>query len=362
MIVKLFEPGSLEHEGAPIRSEPSPRGDWAMSRLIRRSLVALVLAGLVSMTLAPGAMAQRNVNTGFQPFLSYAPFFLAMENGYFKEQGLKITAKRFISAQKMMAPAATGQLDIIGGSLSAGFFNAFLKGVDMRIVTEKGRLSKGGGYLLLLVRKDLYDSGAIRSPKDLVGRTWYNNAPFTSGEYVLSRILEHHGVKYDHSRVKYLSIPKIVAGMKTKAVEVGMSVDPWGARAEAMGVGKILVTGDEIPATRDFSAAFFIYTGKFIRERKADAQAWMNAYVKGVKFYLDTGQKSDAVGAVMNKWTKLPPAIIKKAIHAGFTYKSLPNVPGVMAMQDWLHGMGVIKGKVTAKQLFDLSFVKKATK
>ena len=84
--------------------------------------------------------------------------------------------------------------------------------------------------------------------------------------------------------------------------------------------------------------------------------------VKGVKFYLDKGQRGAEVEAVMQKWTKLPPSIIKKAIHAGFNYTLIPNTKGVMQFQDWLHKVGTIKKKVAVKDLFDLSFVKAATK
>ncbi|MBI3092579.1 MAG: ABC transporter substrate-binding protein [Candidatus Tectomicrobia bacterium] len=331
-----------------------------MRRVVSLTFPLALLASLLALPLGPASAAE--VNAGYQPFLSYAPFFIAIDNGYFTEAGLTVKAERFISAQKMMAPAATGQLDVLGGAVSAGFFNAFATGLDMKIVADKGKLSKGNGYLLLAVRKDLYDSGEVRSVKDLAGRTIYNNAPFTSGEYLLYHILTSNGVPYDHNKVKYMDIPKMVQGMQTKAVDAGIFVDPWGTRAEEMGVGKILVTGDQTPGTLDFTSAFFIYTGKFIRERRDDAQKWMNAYQKGVKFYIDKGKQSDEVATVMNKWTKLEPDLIKKSIHAGFTYDSMPNIKSVMAMQEWLVKTGNVQKMVPEDQLFDLSFLKAAGK
>jgi len=65
-----------------------------------------------------------------------------------------------------------GDIAVSGGALSPGFVNAISKGAHIRIVADKGRTSPGSCTANgLLVRKDLYDSGAVRQASDLKGHT-----------------------------------------------------------------------------------------------------------------------------------------------------------------------------------------------
>ncbi len=65
-------------------------------REARRLATALVTLGLLISLLAPPAGAADVVRTGFLPFLSFIPLFVAVEKGYFKEQNLELKMSRFI--------------------------------------------------------------------------------------------------------------------------------------------------------------------------------------------------------------------------------------------------------------------------
>ena len=54
---------------------------------------------------------------GYVPFVVLGPMFMALERGYFAEQGIDLEMVVFDSGAQMVAPAAAGQLDAITGIL-----------------------------------------------------------------------------------------------------------------------------------------------------------------------------------------------------------------------------------------------------
>lgn len=335
----------------------------ASGRMLRSVGLAVVVGILFAGFVGGVASAEQyKVNMGTQPFISYAPIFIALEKGMFGEQQLEVKVESFVSAQKMMAPVAAGQLDVVGGALSAGFYNSVAKGLKMKIVADKGRWSEGHGITQIMVRKDLYDSGEITKIADLKGRKLINTAPLNGAGYLLVLALEHAGIPYDHSKVAYLGMPQIFQGMQTKAVEAGICVEPWCSRAVRENVAKVLVRGDELPKGRDFQIAYIIYTDKFISENREAAQRFMNAYMKAVRFYHSTGEQSDTVAAIISKHTKVPAELVKAAAPTGIASDGKPNMKSVAQFQDWLYENGFVKQKLNIDDLWDGSFVAKAVK
>ena len=96
-------------------------------------------------------------------------FFIADKKGYFRDEGLAVNFTNFDTASKMVAPLGTGQLDIGGGAPSVGLYNAIVRGIDIKIVADKGATPPGHGFQPLMIRSDLIASGRFKTLKDLKG-------------------------------------------------------------------------------------------------------------------------------------------------------------------------------------------------
>src|SRR5262249_54229046 len=86
-------------------------------------------------------------------------------------------------------PLGTGALDTGGGATSAGFYNAVDRGIELRIVADKGMSVDGYDYKALVVRKDLIDGGAFKSLADLKGKKVAIVAQGAADESVLHQAL-----------------------------------------------------------------------------------------------------------------------------------------------------------------------------
>lgn len=317
----------------------------------------LALASLLSLLLAGPALAADVVRMGDLPTLSSAGLYIAMDKGLFQAKGITVEVEPFASGAKMIAPLATGQLDVATGSPSAGLYNAIAGGMDFKIVADKGQARPGFSFTGLIVRKDHLDSGKVKTVKDLKGLKVASGAKGIILDYVLAKQLEHAGLTFDAVEIVYLPYPDGVKALATRAVDALIAPEPWGARAEEQKVGQRQFLTEQVPGLATFQIAVVMYSGKFMKERPKVAKSFIQAYVEGVKFYNQKGPKDPEVVAIIAKHTKVPPDTVRASIPAYLDPTVRPRVPDLVAVQDWFHAMGWMKEKVPIDRVVDLTFL-----
>ena len=89
-----------------------------MKRVVGRVLLALTV--IVAMP----ALAADKVRVGTMNSSGDIGVLIAMDKGYFAAEGIELETTPFVSAAQMVAPLGTGELDVGGGVVSAGLYNA----------------------------------------------------------------------------------------------------------------------------------------------------------------------------------------------------------------------------------------------
>jgi len=301
--------------------------------------------------------AAETVKMGDLPAISNAGLYVAIEKGYFGEKSIVVDTEKFASGGKMIAPLATGQIDVAIGSPSAGLYNSIASGLEFRIVADKGQARPGHGFSNLIVRKDLLDSGRVKTVKDLKGMKVASGAKGIVLDYFMAKMLEADGLTYDQVEMVYLGYPEAVKALATKAVDALIAPEPWGVRAEQQGVGVRKFLPDQFPAISTFQIAVIMYSGKFIKERPKVARDFLQAYAKGVRYYNELGPKSPEIGAIIAKHTQVPADIIKAAIPFYIDPGIRPRVQDLATLQDFFVKMGWVKQPVPMDRVVDLSFL-----
>ena len=322
----------------------------------RRWTVSVALAVLAWTSAAP-ARAADVVKVGDVTSLTTAPLYLAIDKGYMKEQGIDLTLERFAGAGKMNAAFAAGQLDVGTGTANAGLFNSLAQGFDVRIVADKGQLRAPASPNKLLARKDLADSGQIRSPKDFKGRKIASLVKGNVQDYQIAKLLEHDGIAFKDVEVVYLGSPQTLQAFASKAVDGAHMIEPWVTKAVADGLAVIVADSTGVPEVRQFQNAVILYAGKFIRERRPVAQRFMNAYLKGIEYITKNGWKDDGVVDTIVKHTGVEKDLVKRATPPYIAPDARPHVESLVRFQDWLFEQGMVTKKVPMEQVLDLSFL-----
>ena len=182
------------------------------------------------------AQPPEQVKVGLTNTSSDVGVFIADQRGYFRQEGIAVTTSAFPSAAKMIAPLGTGELDAGGGTVAAGLYNAVERGINIKIVADKASNQEGYEYSTLLVRKDLVDSGRYKSLADLRGMTIATAAQGAGSESALNEALKKGGLKYTDVNVVYMGFPEMLAALKNKGVDAGVTTEPTVTRTIAEGL------------------------------------------------------------------------------------------------------------------------------
>jgi ABC-type nitrate/sulfonate/bicarbonate transport system substrate-binding protein len=91
----------------------------------------------------PQAPAVAKVSMAVPPALSSAGILIAVERGYFEEQGIEVdTASLEASGAAMLPSLAAGELDVGAGEIGVELYRALADGQGLRIVADKGSVTQ----------------------------------------------------------------------------------------------------------------------------------------------------------------------------------------------------------------------------
>jgi NitT/TauT family transport system substrate-binding protein len=318
--------------------------------------LALILALGILLPSIAGAQSE-TVKLGDLATISNAPVYIAVEKGFFREQGIITEISNFASAAKQVPALVAGELEVSVGSASAGLFNAVAQQAPFRIVADKGQTREGFGFSLLTVRKDLVDSGQVKTFRDLKGKKIAILAKGNIQHYLVGKMAEEVGLTINDVDLTFLDAPNQVTAFETKAIDAAYAVEPWPARFAERGVAVRFRTPDQVKGLGPVQIGVIIYSGKFIKERKAVAQRWMNAYLKAAELFHKNGTKDPEIAAILEKYTKVPAKVIQTAIPPYQDPTGRPLVENLSDQAQWFARNGM-QQKISIETALDLSFLK----
>jgi NitT/TauT family transport system substrate-binding protein len=324
-------------------------------------------AAVVAMTAMAARAQAQELTIGTIGAASDAPLFIADAKGYFAEQGLKVKFVRFDSAAKMIPSLSSGEVDVGSGATSAGLYNAVARGIGIKIVADKARNTKNYSFEDIMVRSDLYDSGKVKSLKDFKGLKVAISAKGNSEDALINYALTKNGLSIKDIDPVYLGFPNQIAAYANKGIDASLTVEPTVTKLLQLGAARKLVTADEI--FPGFQTAVVFYSPKFTQE-KDNAKKFMIALVKAMRFYDDSlagghiaGSNADEVIDILVKYSFLKdPKVHRAIISQVVDPDGNLNVPALEMAWQYFKDVGEIDGKVTVKDVIDLSYVQEATK
>jgi NitT/TauT family transport system substrate-binding protein len=335
---------------------------------MHRGLSALIRAAfaVLSASFAAPALAADKVAVGTGGSASDAPFYIAYDKGFFKDEGLDVDLIVLDSGAKVIAPLGTGELDVGSGALSVGFWNALVRGVKFRIVADRGHAEPGYLYQTVFMRKDLIDSGQFKSLTDLKGKTMGFAAQGVTSLSLLNELAKFAGIKYEDVTPVYLSFPQQIAALQNKALDGTFLIEPQATAAVNAGYGVRFMDTNEFYPYQQISTIF--YSEKFATQRKDVADKFMRAWLRGVRAYNDAikggklaGPGADEVVATMAKSFSMKPELVREMYSQAVHVDGTVNAAGIQKDLDFFQKQGWVTGQIKASDVIDMSFAQKAS-
>lgn len=82
------------------------------------------------------------VSLGMLRLTSSAPLFIAMDKGFFAEEGIEIEPQWFDAAHPIAVSTASSKVDVGATGITASLYNMAANGQKLGIVADKGREQK----------------------------------------------------------------------------------------------------------------------------------------------------------------------------------------------------------------------------
>jgi NitT/TauT family transport system substrate-binding protein len=291
---------------------------------------------------------------------SEAGQFIALERGYFAEQGLIIEYSQFNAAGQMTPHLASGRLDVGTGAAGAALFNAQARDVPIKIVGPQARHDPGASAVYVMVRRDLIDDGQVRDYQDLRGRTVALNARAIAPEFGLAMALQQGGLQLADVELVELGFPDMVSAFANRVIDVAIQNEPAATQAASRGLAVKWREMGEVRSGIQFTMV--LYSPEFARTEAA--QRWMVAYLKGVRDYNDAFMKNqgrDEVIDILTRHTPVKdPALYSQMGFAFIDPNGQVDQSSLAEQLDWYVRQGQVTGAVDLTQVVDRTFVELA--
>jgi NitT/TauT family transport system substrate-binding protein len=344
------------HEGL-MRRHPTSE-----NRISVRSSIALAGALAVALVSSSTASAQEklSVRLDFLPYGAHAPFYLAQEKGWFKENGVEPTIEDGTGTTTTVQLVGAGKYDVG----YAGFVSAMVareKGVPVKAVAGVLRKSDLG----IVVD----EKSSIFKPKDLEGKKIYYS-PASVETLFIDSYFKSAGV--DKSKVDLTSVD-IAAKVSTYLGGGGdgmfVPVPIYTIRKNIPRLSRGLLFSD---AGLPLPGVGLIANETVIREKPKAIAGFVAALQKAWAGIQDGSMTDEAVQALLKNRpkSKLDPEYVRQQLEAMVPYLDTAATKGKplfwQSPEDWAAGIkyseqaGVIKAGTKPEEYFTNDFVPKA--
>jgi NitT/TauT family transport system substrate-binding protein len=333
--------------------------------MLRKIPGKIVLAGLL---LASAARAEEPLRLGLLHTLSPAPFYIAQERGYFRDEGLDVTFRFFQAAQPIAAAAVAGDIDVGVTALTGGFFNLAEKGT-LKVIGGGLHEEKGYEGAAIVVSNKAFDGG-LTSLDKLAGHSFAITQYGSSFHYMVGQIAEARGFDVKSVTLRPVQqISNMVAAVATGQVDAAIAVASMAKPlAEAKQAHIIAWVGDVVP----YQLTAVFTTPAMIAGKPDVLKHFAAAYQRGVADYRQAFLRLDAAGhPIVDASTDAVIPLLTKYVFTGdpdsrrkvlegvgyYDAGGALDVKDVLEQVRWFRQQGLVKGDADPELMLDTRFL-----
>ncbi len=304
-----------------------------------------------------------SVEIGMLKLTSSAPLFIAIEKGFFEEEGIDAKEVWFEAAQPIAVATASGDVDVGATGITASLYNMVAGGEELLIVADKGREQEGYSSTAILVPND----SDVETIEQLAGKRIGITQTGSTYHYMAGRVLEENGLSVqDVELVPLNSIPGLMESLESKQVDAVLLNEPNISVAVEEGYGKVIAQiGDEI----DYQTSGIFFSKAFADNEDA-AKRFLKAYIRATNYYYDAvlvkegdeiapGENYDEVIEIIAKYTDQDPELIKK----GLPYMDRDGkllASDIQTQIDWYAKENLIDEAIDASEIVNTELLEEA--
>ena len=307
------------------------------STMYKKILIALLFSTLL---LFPGCRKEEqqtsaqaalpSLTVGMMSAVDAAPFYVALEKGYFQEAGVDVDLILFTNGQNRQTALQTGQVD--GAMTDLVALITQTEG-DFKLV---GTLSTDGDFPLL-AKPGLQEKQAISAGTMEISVT----------NYLVDKYL---GQDHTINKVYINEIPARLEAVISGQLDTGIFPEPFASIGQLRGLDKLFFAG--IPSE---SLNIIAFTEKATQTKTIALKRFHIAYAKAVEAI---GQDENLARDALMKYIPNLPGEIRLTIKVPI-YQSprLPSTPFMQEIMDWTSSVTGMKYQFSPTAMIDSRFI-----
>ncbi len=289
----------------------------------------------------------------------YAPMYVAIEKGYFKDEGLKVNLVNGLGADKTMTAVLSGDCDIgfMGAEATVYVYN---EGAEDYVVNFAQLTQRAGNFLVSRDKDEVFSWDNIK------GKTVIGGRPGGMPQMVFEYILKKQGIdpKTDLTIIQNIDFGLTSQAFSSGQADYTIEFEPAATALELEGVGKVVaslgVESGKVPYTA-FSAK-----KSYIEKHKEEIQGFTNAIQKGLD-YVSTHTPEEIAGVIQPQFKETDReklTMIVTRYYEQDTWKDnlVFEEESLNLLQDILDEAGELSDRVPYEEIVTTEFAEKANK
>jgi NitT/TauT family transport system substrate-binding protein len=291
----------------------------------------------------------RKVRVAFSPHLSWGPLMIAQAEGFFRDEGVEVEFVPELRTEESLVALATGDIDVRGGPVLAGFLSAVAQGAKIRITAGQGYLDpKGCTYYGIVLRPGLDTTGTPRIKRMRVSQDGMSR-------YMASRMLAKHDVSLNAIETNRLPDAMLAMSLQSGAIDAVATSEPTLSRM--VKIGKLWLSAQD--ALPDFQWGVLAFGERLLFRERDTGIRFLRGYNRGVAQFREG--KTERNVAIIAEASGESPEIIREACWPAFRADSRINWESIAEFQAWANVEGLMERTVSRDQVWDSTFVTAST-
>ena len=290
-----------------------------------------------------GNLEKPNLKISVMTTTDLAPFYLAVQAGYFKEAGFTFDPARDVSVAKSggdsVAKLTAKEVDIAYSSYTP-FFVAKSKGAgDIRLVADA---SSAGPNSCVVVAMP---NSPVKNIKDMAGRRVAVTATKTISDLLVMSTLKTNGVDWRTIQWVETPFPQINDALSKGNVDAAFVTEPFITSAQK-NIGAVPIFDTAVGPTANMPTAGFGANGDFVDHNPRTLAAFQRVMQRAtIEAKADRGK----VEGLLQEYAKIDPDTAK--LSTLLTFSSTLDATRIQRVPDLMLEFGVIKEKINVSTM-----------
>lgn len=325
----------------------------------RISILLLIAIVAVTSLLACSKDDEKIVLSEVAHSIFYAPMYVAIENGYFKEEGIDLELVTAFGADKVMTAVLSGEADIgfMGSESSIYTYN---EGATDYVVNFAQLTQRAGNFLVAREKIPDFTWKDLKGSYVLGGRK--GGMPQMVFEYILKQ--NHLDPATDLTINQNIDFGSTAAAFSEGQGDFTVEFEPHATSLEEACKGYVIASLGADSGYVPYTA--FSAKGSYLKKNPETIQSFTNALQKGMD-YVQTHSPKEIAKVIEPQFAETNPdtiTTIVKRYYEQDTWKSnlIFEKESFELLQDILDTAGELTKRTPYNKLVNTDFAKKATK